>query len=771
MPAKPSDRREPGANRWRRLGSWFVSRMAWAWHPLFYAGICLGFLMGRAQPFDPVAPFGIAFYMAVRAAGFSSAAGVPVALAVMGGAATVQPLPAFAASAAALGVVHALGGLSRLQARYAALVAALVGSVAAAVQGVLQNPAADWIQLTFWAGLTGVLALIFTLAVEELTQPRYPEGLTADLPIPAIILLAAAFTGLQDLTLWGRVSLHATAAGLAVMLFAQAGGLGWGAAAGAVIGMSSFLSVLASPPAAGAWLNPALTESHAMAYVIAGFLGGSFRELRKPGVGLSYMLGFLSYTMATQGQGAVLESMALSAVAATVLFWIIPSRWISRLSGAVSVRPRAQNPPAGQDREDAVVAGARDQLRAMAQVLKEIQRTYTQVAAVSAGAAQEPETRFRQVVETVCHSCSLYAQCWQKEPEESRRLFEGLWEQIENEGALPMAPLPEQLEARCVHPEQIVVTLNHVHDLERSGRALTRKLEEGRAIAGEYVQNVARMLDRMADEVEAGSRDHQGLTAVFRATAAVARMPKRGGHISGDSAVTGPLSRGRFLLALSDGMGVGREAAVQSGETVKLLQQLLDAGFNTEVAVRTVNSVLLLRGPGDSFATVDLAVLDLTTGRAEFVKVGAAPSFLKRGNDVTLVKMPSVPVGIVTEIEVEPEFRNLRDGDIIVMVSDGILDVARDEADKERWVLEHLGREQTADPEELAERLLARALDLTPAPEDDLTVVVARVDQVDGHGGGERPRPRVTGEWVPAQPAPRMKPQRKEDRGERGRRR
>ena len=745
--------------------------MSWAWHPLFYAGVGLGFLMGRAQPFSPVAPFGIAFYMAVRAAGFSSAAGVAVALAVLGGAATVQPFQAFATSAAALGLVHALGGLSRIRSRYSALVAALVGSAAAAAQGVLLNPAVDWVQLTFWAGLTGVLSLIFTLAVEELTQARHAEGSPADLPIPAIILMAAAFTGLQDLSLWGRVSLHGTVAGLAVMLCAQAGGLGWGAAAGAVIGMSSFLSVLASPPAAGTWLNPALTESHAMAYVIAGFLGGSFRELKKPGVGLSYMLGFLSYTMATQGQGAVLESLALSAVAAAGLFWLIPSRWVARLSAAMSARPRPQPAPAVQGGEDPVVAGARDRLRAMAQVLKEIQRTYTQVAAVSAGSAQEADTRLRQVVETVCQSCSLYSHCWQREAEESRRLFDGLWQQIENEGALPMAPVPEQLEAKCIHPEQVIVTLNHVFDLERSGRALTRKLEEGRAIAGEYVQNVARMLDRMADEVEAGGRNRPGPTAVCRATAAVARMPKRGGHISGDSAATGPLAQGRYLLALSDGMGVGREAAVQSGETVRLLQQLLDAGFNTEVAVRTVNSVLLLRGPGDCFATVDLAVLDLTTGRAEFVKVGAAPSFLKRGGDVTLVKMPSVPVGIVTEIEVEPEFRNLRDGDLIVMVSDGILDVARDEADKERWVLEHLEREQTNDPEELAERLLARALDLTPAPEDDLTVIVARVDQADGHAGEERPRPKMTGEWAPAQPAPRMKSQRREDRGGRGRKR
>jgi len=761
--SKPTaNRREPELSRWKRLGSWLASRLAWAWHPLFYAGIAAGFLMGRTHPISPVAPFGIAFYMAVCAAGYRGLTALPVGLAALAGAVTVQPLPVFASFAAALLLVHVLAAVARALPQHRALVAALLASVVAAGQGLMQDPAADWVQLAFWAGLAGVLALIFTTAVNDLTNGRDQLSIPADVSVPAIILLAAVLTGLQDLTLWSRISLHGAAAGLAVLLCAHAGGLGWGAAAGAVIGMSSFFSVLANPPASGAWWSPALSESHAMAYVVAGFLAGAFRELRKVGVGLSYVLGYLSYIMATQDRGAVLESMALSAVAATLLFWLIPSRWVTRL--AQSARPAEQARTASNEDkpaapvESSLVTGAADRLRTLAQVLKEIQRTYAQVAAVGTPVREETEKRFHHAAEQVCRSCSMVTHCWKTEAEGTRLLFGELWEQIEREGPLPMAPAPERLAERCIHPEQIVVTLNHLYDLERSGRTLHRRLEEGRAIAGEYVQNVARMLDRMAEEVATGGRSRSSIAPLYRVSTAVARMPKRGCHISGDSVATGPLSEGRFLVALSDGMGVGREAAVQSGESVRLLQQLLDAGFNSEVAVRTLNSVLLLRGPSDTFATVDLALLDLTTGRAEFVKVGAAPSFLKRGNDVTVVRMPSVPAGVVADVEVEPEHRSLREGDIIVMVSDGVLDVARDEADKERWVLEHLAREQTEDPEELAERLLARALDLTSAPEDDLTVVVARVDRAEGHGGAERPRPRPTGEWAPAQPAPRVKP-------------
>ncbi len=755
--SRSSDRPEPSGRRWTGLQGWLQRRLSWVWRPLLYAGIVIAFLMGRAQPVSPAAPFSIAFYTAVRAAGFGGLAALPVALALLGGAALVQPLSVFATTAVAIGLVHTLGGLTQVSPRHSPLIGALLAAAVAAGQGILQNPAVGTVPLAFWSSLTGVLALLFTLAVSDLRQGRYPEGAPLDLPVPAIILLASALTGLQDLTLWGRLSLHGVFAGLAVLLCAHAGGMGWGAAAGAVIGMSSFLTVLAHPPGTGMFGPPTLSDSQAMAYVVAGFLGGAFRDLRKPGVGLAYALGFLSYSMATQGQGAVLEAMALSAGTATLLFWLLPSAWAVRLPQALrSERAAPPEPDAGAP-VDGTVREARERLLAVAQALREIQRTYTQVAAVASPPAPVLERRLRSLKEQVCQSCSLRAQCWERDADETRQLMDDLWRRIDLEGPLPLSPLPDQLEARCIHPAQVAVTLNHLYDLERSDRALARRLEEGRAVAGEYIHSVARMLDRMAEDIAAGGRPGRAMPAVFTATAAVARMPKRGGHISGDSAVTGPLSGGRFLLALSDGMGVGREAAVQSGECVRLLQQLLDAGFNAEVAVKTVNSVLLLRGPGDTFATLDLAVLDLATGQAEFVKVGAAPSFVRRGGDVTVVRVPAPPAGAVPDVEVEPERRVLGDGDLIVMVSDGVLEAARDQEDKERWLLEQLSREQSADPEEVAERVLARALELTPAPEDDLTVVVARMALADG-AAEAAPRPKPSGQWVPAMTAPRGGP-------------
>lgn len=280
-------------------------------------------------------------------------------------------------------------------------------------------------------------------------------------------------------------------------------------------------------------------------------------------------------------------------------------------------------------------------------------------------------------------------------------------------------------------------------------------------MASSYAKDLGRLLERLADKAQTGpDRAADAVAAVLRVESGVARVPKRGGQVSGDSYTAELVGDGRYLLALSDGMGVGDRAALESRRCVRLIAEVLRAGFGTEVAVSTVNSALLLQSPEESFATMDLALLDLTTGRAEFAKVGAAPTFIKRGQSVTMVKVASVPVGIINQIKVEPEFRNLQAGDLVVMITDGIWDISRDDQDKERWLLRHLSREKATDPSAVAEGLLARALDLVEKPTDDMTVLAARVTAATGERD-EQSRPARLYEWAPARLAPRLQPEAK----------
>jgi stage II sporulation protein E len=207
----------------------------------------------------------------------------------------------------------------------------------------------------------------------------------------------------------------------------------------------------------------------------------------------------------------------------------------------------------------------------------------------------------------------------------------------------------------------------------------------------------------------------------------MATVAKETGGVSGDTCVAQPVSRGRTALILSDGMGSGEAAASGSGHAVMFLQQLLAAGFEVDTAVKTVNSMLLIKMPGDMFATVDMAVIDTFTGETEFLKVGSAPSYIKRVREVTTINPAAPPMGILENVEIEPVRRTLAPGDIVVMVSDGVIDAARS-ADRETWVANFLRRTSSERPQDIAERLLKQAIDLSGGvAKDDMAVLVARV--------------------------------------------
>ena len=81
----------------------------------------------------------------------------------------------------------------------------------------------------------------------------------------------------------------------------------------------------------------------------------------------------------------------------------------------------------------------------------------------------------------------------------------------------------------------------------------------------------------------------QQLTASMgTATAAISSS-----GISGDSTGERRMERGRVLYALSDGMGAGAEAKGESASALRLLFDLYDAGFSRDVALESVNRLLL----------------------------------------------------------------------------------------------------------------------------------------------------------------------------------
>ena len=121
-------------------------------------------------------------------------------------------------------------------------------------------------------------------------------------------------------------------------------------------------------------------------------------------------------------------------------------------------------------------------------------------------------------------------------------------------------------------------------------------------------------------------------------------------------------------------MGTGKEAADESETVLALLEQLLEAGFKTETAVRLINSNLVLKADKQTFSTIDIGTINLCTGRCEFVKLGAASTFIKRGNWVEKISSTTLPIGMFKAVDYDYVTKKLYEGDIIIMVTDGVLD-------------------------------------------------------------------------------------------------
>ncbi|MGD8192528.1 stage II sporulation protein E [Brevibacillus ginsengisoli] len=236
----------------------------------------------------------------------------------------------------------------------------------------------------------------------------------------------------------------------------------------------------------------------------------------------------------------------------------------------------------------------------------------------------------------------------------------------------------------------------------------------------------------------------------FEIDIGVAGAAKDGKLLSGDSFKTMDLGNGKVALAISDGMGNGERAYMESQSTLDMLQQLLKSGLDEKLAIKTVNSVLALRSTEEIFATVDLALIDLQTAHTRFVKIGSTPSFIKRGQEVISVTASNLPVGILEEIEVDVVTRSLKPGDLLIMMSDGIYDAPRHIENRQVWMKRLISELETDDPQEVADLLLEKVIRHHYGEiVDDMTVLVARVDrfvpqwsgiQVQGMDKVERPR-------------------------------
>ncbi|XCP86083.1 SpoIIE family protein phosphatase [Roseburia hominis] len=207
----------------------------------------------------------------------------------------------------------------------------------------------------------------------------------------------------------------------------------------------------------------------------------------------------------------------------------------------------------------------------------------------------------------------------------------------------------------------------------------------------------------------------------------VARIGKGCEKISGDSFLMTELPGGQEAAILSDGMGAGEEAGRESAMVVEMLEELLMAGFPRQTALQMLNTALVMGREEVCFSTLDMCVFDLYSGVCEFVKAGAATTFVRHGDKIEHIYSESLPLGVVQKQKIEEASIKLKSGDLVVMVTDGVLDALP--AGEQEYLLDLMLRSsEQENPKELAHEILEKVLELgQEEPLDDMTVLVAGI--------------------------------------------
>lgn len=210
--------------------------------------------------------------------------------------------------------------------------------------------------------------------------------------------------------------------------------------------------------------------------------------------------------------------------------------------------------------------------------------------------------------------------------------------------------------------------------------------------------------------------------AVFKVIFGRSQLPFRENTVCGDCVETLSDMNGNRIALISDGMGTGSRAAVDSILASTLMEKLLSCGFSFSSALKMVNCSLMVKSTDESIATVDGISINVYTGEVDFYKAGAAISFIRRGSLITTVEEQSLPVGILRDVSFAHRKTKLDYGDIVVLASDGVTfgDCG--------WINDELLAWSTNNMDDLASHIASLAkLRSDENTNDDISVVTAKI--------------------------------------------
>ena len=584
-----------------------------------------------------------------------------------------------------------------------------------------------------------------TYGFDDLLRAQEPRTANAEIcrNVSAVFLLACLLMGVNNLLLFDTLSVGRALSVLILLVLSGTGGALCGASAGVILG-------IAMDVAAGDGVL------FSVVYAAAGLLSGQFCKHRR-GFFLStfaaaYLLALFCVPLPALRIGASAE--LLLAVGA---YLVLPKKFVVAV-GAFLQPMRAGSGESGLRR---YVAG---RVGGMAHAYQQLHDTASQAAAAMENDADAAKI-FDRAADRVCCRCKLQQECWTRRALDTLNIMNDATRRIQTRGRLLPEDFPPYFRDRCVYLHEYTEVVNGELRLRAYRQRMQETLQENRTVLWQQYADFAQVLTNVSRELDSGygadPLAEQRLIRYLRtvgveADAAVFRESTGRLRVTIDSRYLRPLLelpdyldklsaalgvrlcmpedsvRGDSLLlleaeplAVSDGMGCGESAADGSIGTVGMLEEFLRSGVSPTLAMKLLNSAMLLRdGENWGYATVDLMCMNLFTGEADFYKYGAAPTYVKSGGALKKLRCTSFAPGLEQESGKAPDelHMHLKPGSVAVIASDGVVSDGQD-----LWLRRLLNDFEDGDMKTLAGSVVRAAI-REYGRGDDMTALAVKVE-------------------------------------------
>lgn len=549
-----------------------------------------------------------------------------------------------------------------------------------------------------------------------------------------------------------------------------------------------------------------MTTNDMMVYIslygLCGLLAGVFKNSGKWLSASSFLIGYFILSMYSEPLEAF---KGLEGLISFIIFLVIPNKIYSILLLELNTDVKREN--IKKDYMEKIKSIYIERLNSFSDVLGNISSILTGLADNDKLAMKNKSSALiEKLADRVCGNCTMKSMCWKREIYYTYTAFGDLIQNYQEK----RNNIPYELDRKCIKRKEL---LNNTEDIVNEfimNEMWRSRLSEGRELLASQINNMAISVQEITEEfnsqIQVKSNLEVKLTNLFRKvkvkvhdvlcfedrngrlniritlkacggkqlcvktilpiineatskcmcvinegcsinevtgmcsvsfeetplyhiSSYIAYNTKEGESISGDSYDFGDIKDGNYLSVLSDGMGSGPKANQESSAIVELVDKFARAGFSEEIAINTVNSLMSIKlSDEEKYSTVDLCSVDLYSGNAKFMKVGAVQSIVKRGNEVNIIDCKSLPIGVLDKVDIDETEFKLNEGDMIIMFTDGILDYDSNNAANIEWLIEYIKECDIDTPKELANGIMNTCVKLSKGKlKDDMTLIVSKI--------------------------------------------